>query len=481
MPTISGIELDENGTLWCVVSETLFTLTLNADNTFTYNEKLSFDKYGYDATQNRNNSDIRFKDGYVYVAFERVGGLCKVNMANPSDYTMLLPNVVNNGDAPDSFAFGEDGNLYYLNGTSLKMLTLDPAEDEWVAARAVTEQISAITSATITQTRQAYEQLTVRQKSLVQNYDDLVQAEVNALMQDIVTLGNVTLEKREQVQALLAVYKQMPKSQQNKVTNYYILANANQRLQMLEKDYRIIATNDLDEECYFKTLEEALAATTKGTIRLYGDVMADTVILRSGITLDLNGCTITAKYMFAMNGAMVLDGGAKCTGGGLLKIEKDNLVLAENNGDCVIPVWNGTDGYIFTRVTFQQIAKPVGSGAAQYIFLPSMSNPEAAALLADGGLDNGVQIKVSLIWNNGQSQQLYTYEDNLVEQVFASGGRLVFSLTVTGIADITNMVANPVVITDCGAQATIAGLQIENYQPLETLEYALGYMEIVGF
>ena len=482
VPTISGIELDGNGNLWCVVSETLFTLTLNkSTGTFTYSEKLSFGKSSYDATQNRANSDILFKDGYVYVAFERVGSLCKVNVANPKDYTLLLPEVTSNGQVPESFVFGEDGNLYYLLGTSLNMLALNPTDEEWAVADAVTEQIASVTTDTLVATRQAYDALTMRQQSLVQNYNALLQAEANDLIQQINALGDITWNDYDRIQELLDVYKQMPRVQQKMVNNHYVLVNANQKLLMLEKDLPVVVTKSEEEVFYYATLEEAVANAENAIITLQDDVVADIVILRSGTTLDLSGYTLTANYLFAMNGATVLDGGAECTGGGLLKIEKANLALAENNGNGVIPVWNGVDGYIFTSVNFLQIAKQAGYGAAQYIFLPQFSNQEATALLADGGLDNGVQIKVSLNWNNGQSQQFYTYQDALVEKVFASGGRLVFSLTVTGIAEINDMVANAVVISDCGAQATVDSLPIEDFNAFEELNFEFGHMEIIGF
>ncbi len=477
VPTISGIELDDNGNLWCVVSETLFTLTLNKEaGSFTYNEKLSFSKTTYDLTQNRENSELLFRDGYIYVSFERIGSLCKVNVENPSDYTLLLPDVSSNGQVPASFVFGEDGNLYYLLGTSLRMLALDPTESEWEAARAVTKQISEITADTIADVRQAYEALTLRQKSLVQNYEILVQAEADALMQSIDALGQITWDDRDKVQALLDIYSNMPMSQQNKVTNHHVLISANRQILDMETRSPVVVHNQAGEELRYRTLEAALEATTSGTVLLCDDVSAGTVVLKSGITLDLNGHTLTADYLVAMNGAAVQDCGTACTGGGLVKIKKENLALAPNNGNGVIAVWNGVDGYIFTRVTFQQMARPVGAGAAQYIFLPGMSNPAAAALLADGGLDNDLKIQVSLTWNDGQSQQFYTYDDALVQKVFDGTGRWVFDLKITGIGNIEDMVANPVVVTGSGAQATAADTKIEDYQAMKILEFGMGYM-----
>ena len=210
----------------------------------------------------------------------------------------------------------------------------------------------------------------------------------------------------------------------------------------------------------YQTLDDALNAVTAGTIVLLADTEANTVFLKPGITLDLGGNTLTADVVVAMNGAIITDGGAQCVGGGLLKIARDYLSFAQGNTNGIIPVWNGVDGYIFTKVGFQQLARTAGTGAAQYIFLPSMSNAEAAALLADGGLDNGLKIQVCLTWNNGSSQQFYTYSEENVMVVFDGTGSKAFDLRITGISGITDMVASPVVVADTRAQATIAGAAV---------------------
>ena len=203
-------------------------------------------------------------------------------------------------------------------------------------------------------------------------------------------------------------------------------------------------------------IDEDAALTVSGAVALAADLTVDLVVLKPGASLDLNGYTLTADSVVVFKDGLILDGGTACTGGGLLKVAKGNLAFANSNGN-VIPVWNGVDGYVFTKVTVQEMTRATGQGAAQYIFLPNMSNPEVTALLTDGGLDNELKIKVSLLWNNGQSQQFYTYSDALVAQVFASGGRLVFSLNITGITDIADMVASAVVVTDSGAQVAASG------------------------
>jgi len=211
-----------------------------------------------------------------------------------------------------------------------------------------------------------------------------------------------------------------------------------------------VLTQD-EAETYYETLKEAVAADS-GIVTLITDCVVDTVVLKPGVTLDLDGCTLEARLVVGMKDANILDSY------GLLKVNKDNLAL--DTAGQVVPVWNGTDGYVFTKVLFQQMAKTAGEGAAQYIFLPAFSNAEAAALMVDGGADNGLKIKVSLNWGNGQSQQFYTYSDELVQKVFDGTGSLAFDLSVTGIAGIEDMTAQAVVVTDTGAQATNVSIPI---------------------
>lgn len=210
----------------------------------------------------------------------------------------------------------------------------------------------------------------------------------------------------------------------------------------------------------FATLEEALTTATGGTITLLANATVDTMVLKPGVTLDLNGCTLTADMLIVMSGATVLDGGEDCVGGGKLNIAKEKLLFMRENGQGILPVWNGVDGYVFTKVSFQQLVQTAGEGAAQYIFLPQFSNRNASSLMKNGGSDNGVKIKVCLTWGDGQSQQYYTYSDDLVEKVFDGTGRWVFSLNVTGISGITDMAASAMIVTDTYAQvsATATGL-----------------------
>ena len=209
---------------------------------------------------------------------------------------------------------------------------------------------------------------------------------------------------------------------------------------------------------YYSRLEDALSAASSGTVELLVDTSVNTAFISPNVTLDLNGKILSANILVAMNGATILDGGENCTGGGALRIARESLIFARNNGQNIIPVWNGADGYLFTKVTFQQLSRTDEAGVSQYIFLPAFTNQEASALMADGGIDNGIQIQACLTWSEGKTQQFYTYRDDLIKQVFDGTNRWVFHLKITGIAGLTDMTASPVVISDCGTQVTEPGV-----------------------
>ncbi len=126
---IAGIAADpdyeNNGKLWGVVSETLFSFYFDPDTaSFQIHEELSFNKKTYWEGGSRQwfPRPILFHDGFLYVAFDKMGGFCKVDMEQPLQYTQLLTQE---DGLPLHYVFGEDGNLYYDTGdTQLYMLKL---------------------------------------------------------------------------------------------------------------------------------------------------------------------------------------------------------------------------------------------------------------------------------------------------------------------------------------------------------------------
>lgn len=187
----------------------------------------------------------------------------------------------------------------------------------------------------------------------------------------------------------------------------------------------------------YATLDDALAnANTDDTIQLTKDAALESLMLMDGISLDLNGCTLTVGYVAAYPGSAITD----TTGGGLLKAAKNRVMLQKDNG--YLPIWDG-EGYIFRNcTTLHENLKAETEDSVVYQFLPVIGT-QSYALLAQGAENSGVTMKVVVSWDRGNgttSSVTFTYSDSLLEAFYASydpeAGTFAqaFELTLSGIA-----------------------------------------------
>ena len=221
-----------------------------------------------------------------------------------------------------------------------------------------------------------------------------------------------------------------------------------------------VSLYDGNATTYYNTVEDALAAANSGTVSLLKDMTAGRVFVPKGVTLDLNGFALTADMAVVFEGQVVdkVGTGKIVVAQGMMKIIGDN--------DGLLPMWDSTEAcYTLASASYQQmITVAADMTSARYIFIPNFSS-DAVALLEDGGADNDVSIKVLLTWNNGASQQSYTFSENLVQKVYSSfkngvAGQ-VFMLTISGIAGIDDMSVQAVVDSAAGGAIRSAALEIE--------------------
>ena len=222
-----------------------------------------------------------------------------------------------------------------------------------------------------------------------------------------------------------------------------------------------------DTETYYETLEAALATAEGGTIILHEDVTAGQVVIPKDFILSLNGYTLTADMVIVFNG-MISD---NMKSSSKLAVPQDMLKIIGNNGGTLMPVWDNVNNcYIFAAAQYQQIMNVAEDlSYANYIFIPNFSG-DALALLGDGSADNGISVKVLLSWNNGASQQIYTFSDELVAQVYGSADEngvcaKVFQLTITGFAGIEDMTACAVVESAAGGKIANAESKVALPEP----------------
>ena len=187
---------------------------------------------------------------------------------------------------------------------------------------------------------------------------------------------------------------------------------------------------------YFETVQEAINAAKNaggGVVTMITDSSEGDILVRGGVTLDLNGNTLTAETVTGFAGSDVIDGSKENSG--LLVVQPGNVALAKDNAQ--IPVWNANNGYIFTQYQFNYpdkgVVKDETAGTVKFRFIPFME-AHARNLLEDGASDNDLKIIVRLTWNtaNGAAYQDFVYNEDQVKDVITANGESAFTMTISG-------------------------------------------------
>ncbi len=416
---IAGIAVDPNGKFWGMVSQTLFSFTYNKTaKTLAVTEELSFGKDAYTTGGGKGSFPRPFcfdGKGNLYVAFDDAGGMRRINMEDPTDNERLPVGTL------VYYTLGEDGNLYYTWGTALCMYPLNVTQEDWATAAAVDEKILAVgnkitleNAEQINDARAAYEALSLKDKALIQELYQLQDLEVDLLELQIARLPEtITHDHKEILQQLWDTYCAMTDRQKNSVENYDVLVAAINA----EKVYAGIAAYQVGKKLYYgiDVAIEAAAAADK-TVTLIANATADEVLLTEGVTLDLNGFTLTvdaltANIVGSADGYVVdsSEGNA-----GLLAVDRDGILLKDNNPD--LPLYDAaTKGFrFFDYVLYlHPTTEPVGTASQKFWFkFHFYTNDEGTALdqdayslvAADG---SNLTISTKLTWKNTVLPQVY--------------------------------------------------------------------------
>ena len=208
-------------------------------------------------------------------------------------------------------------------------------------------------------------------------------------------------------------------------------------------------------DVYFETVNEAIAAASAGdTIELVNDATESMVLLNKGLTLDLNGFTLTADYFITLSGTQVLN--SKTTG--YLQVPKTGINLHVTNK--YVPVWNNVDGYYLVDFGYGT-GFSAADGTAVYNFIArprngGVVNNTVVELLKDGAKDNELEIHVRLTWQDADGNTVYqdfVYSEDQIGETYTNyAAGYVFKLSVTGYESFDSVTMNAVVVSDLGQE-----------------------------
>ena len=188
-------------------------------------------------------------------------------------------------------------------------------------------------------------------------------------------------------------------------------------------------------DTYYATIADAIAAAQAGDIiTLVANHTEHLVELEKGITLDLNGYTLTADYVVAFNGNHIVDNSTAKTG--KLAIAKDAVALAADNTQ--MPIYND-GGYTFSTIKWNG-KNPTTLNAGKtdnftITFRPTFeSNGALDSFFKNGATDTGVQFIVRLAKDDGAIVTDYIFTEDVIKTVYAnSNSTKGFSINVNNV------------------------------------------------
>ena len=185
----------------------------------------------------------------------------------------------------------------------------------------------------------------------------------------------------------------------------------------------------------YATITQAAADITEGTISLLGDVTVDE-LSASGITLDLNGYTLTAEALTAVGTGNVIDTSAGSAG----KLVCDSVTFAEHN--TYLPI-TFDDGIRFFEVGFTQWLERVDENTTKvkFYFTQRAKDTLIDDVVKNGSTELDVQIRLTWTDENGAFQdRTYTFGPELLCKYAEKWDSRVFVTTIgqgENIVDLT--------------------------------------------
>lgn len=175
-----------------------------------------------------------------------------------------------------------------------------------------------------------------------------------------------------------------------------------------------------------------LVKTNGGTVKLVENAETSMLMVPAGVTLDLNGKTLTANQVIAFG--HITDGDGK-SGNGKIVVDEKNLAIFENTQ---LPVYVN-NGYCFLSYAFGTRVTQATAAGYDYTYTITISNnyPALKNLLKDGGSVHNVALMVKLQWTVGDKgyTQYAKFSDNLIINAANNGSLAVDVSGVSGFAD----------------------------------------------
>jgi hypothetical protein len=224
-------------------------------------------------------------------------------------------------------------------------------------------------------------------------------------------------------------------------------------------------------DTYYATVAQALAAAQIGdnkTVTLVADATEATLLVPVGVTLNLNGCNITAGNVISFGYIIDNNGTTDGNGGIVISNDRTQAFVQLQSNNTYLPIYDTyKQCYRFFEYQFESAgAKLEGTNTVKYGVALKFTNVEAFDLLAKTN-DSGLTFSIQLTWNGGAAPMVFTFAADTVK-TFAKNayekysdpdytGTRVLTLKVNGLDSLDDGVAlyaTPILESATGVRTT---------------------------
>lgn len=221
---------------------------------------------------------------------------------------------------------------------------------------------------------------------------------------------------------------------------------------------------------------------TSGEVILMADAEVDSLTVNAGVTLDLNGKTVTVSE----NGTFAAFGTVKDSADGvaLIKVNKDNVTLIPTN-NTQTALYDGTGYRIYNYSVKSLPHRSNGTDAATYGVHVDFTNHAAYSALAEQGSNSGLQFFMNVdtangVINNGAGLDLrfhlqadetgtdwiQEYGEACVNKLANNGNvqYIVFTLKITGLDQLPE---GDSLVVKAGVCSGVQGTEATNWTTLQ--------------
>ena len=178
-----------------------------------------------------------------------------------------------------------------------------------------------------------------------------------------------------------------------------------------------VAQNATTGKCY-ASLDEAMAEANSGeTVKLMKDGETKALLMiPAGVTLNLNGHTITAGNVFSFGNVIDNDGTTDGLGGIIVSNDRTKAFVQLQTNNTYMPLYDTANGcYRFFEYTLAVTkVKDVTASSATFSMRLKLSTKEAYKLLAES--ESGVSLSFTVSWTGMDESITYTVSGDVMSE-----------------------------------------------------------------